>query len=250
MAAPMQKSRLGRGLASLIGEPTEDQPKLPPEGDHRVLSIELLRSGQLNPRQDFKESDLEDLANSIRQKGLVQPILARVVPGVPGYEIVAGERRWRAAQRAGLHSVPVIVRELADKEVLELAIIENVQRADLNAMEEAQGYQDLIDRYGYTQETLSEVIGKSRSHLANTVRLLKLPEAGPRLCLLGPIDGGACTCARWTERWLRHWRSRLSTGSSACATRRRWCKPPISVTSQYRLAVVRKMPIRLLLSES
>jgi ParB family chromosome partitioning protein len=190
MAAPMQKSRLGRGLASLIGEPTEDQPKLPPEGDHRVLSIELLRSGQLNPRQDFKESDLEELANSIRQKGLVQPILARVVPGVPGYEIVAGERRWRAAQRAGLHAIPVIVRELADKEVLELAIIENVQRADLNAMEEAQGYQDLIDRYGYTQETLSDVIGKSRSHLANTVRLLKLPARVQEFVSAGQLTAG------------------------------------------------------------
>ena len=190
MAAPMQKSRLGRGLASLIGEPTQDLPKLPPEGDHRVLSIELLRSGKLNPRQDFKESDLAELANSIQQKGLVQPILARVVPGVPGYEIVAGERRWRAAQRAGLHSVPVIVRELADKEVLELAIIENVQRADLNAMEEAQGYQDLIDRYGYTQETLSEVIGKSRSHLANTVRLLKLPERVRAFVSSGQLTAG------------------------------------------------------------
>ena len=190
MAAPMQKSRLGRGLASLIGEPTETAPKLPIEGDHRVVSIELLRPSQLNPRQDFKDSDLEELANSIEQKGLVQPILARIVPGTPGYEIVAGERRWRAAQRAKLHSVPVIVKDLADKEVLEVAIIENVQRADLNAMEEAQGYQDLIDRYGYTQETLSDVIGKSRSHLANTVRLLKLPERVRAYVASGQLSAG------------------------------------------------------------
>lgn len=176
MNAPMQKSRLGRGLASLIGDAPVTQPRIPPEGEQRMVPIELIRAGKLNPRKSFKEDELAELADSIREKGLVQPILVRPEPGSSGsYEIVAGERRWRASQRAGLHAVPVIVRDLADQEVLELAIIENVQRADLNAIEEAAGYQELIERYAYTQERLAEVIGKSRSHLANTLRLLKLP---------------------------------------------------------------------------
>ncbi len=176
MNAPLQKSRLGRGLASLIGDAPVTQPRIPPEGEQRMVPIELIRAGKLNPRKSFKEDELAELADSIREKGLVQPILVRPEPGSSGsYEIVAGERRWRASQRAGLHAVPVIVRDLADQEVLELAIIENVQRADLNAIEEAAGYQELIERYAYTQERLAEVIGKSRSHLANTLRLLKLP---------------------------------------------------------------------------
>ena len=176
MNAPLQKSRLGRGLASLIGDAPVTQPRIPPEGEQRMVPIEQIRAGKLNPRKTFKEDELTDLANSIREKGLVQPILVRPEPGASNsYEIVAGERRWRASQRAGLHTVPVIVRDLADQEVLELAIIENVQRADLNPIEEAAGYQELIERYAYTQERLAEVIGKSRSHLANTLRLLKLP---------------------------------------------------------------------------
>jgi len=176
MNAPLQKSRLGRGLASLIGDAPITQPRIPPEGEQRMVPIEQIRGGKLNPRKTFKEDELTELADSIREKGLVQPILVRPEPGSSNsYEIVAGERRWRASQRAGLHMVPVIVRDLADQEVLELAIIENVQRADLNPIEEAAGYQELIERYAYTQERLAEVIGKSRSHLANTLRLLKLP---------------------------------------------------------------------------
>lgn len=176
MNAPLQKSRLGRGLASLIGDAPVTQPRIPPEGEQRVVPIEQIRAGKLNPRKTFKEDELTELADSIREKGLVQPILVRPEPGSSSsYEIVAGERRWRASQRAGLHTVPVIVRDLADQEVLELAIIENVQRADLNPIEEAAGYHELIERYAYTQERLAEVIGKSRSHLANTLRLLKLP---------------------------------------------------------------------------
>ena len=190
MATPVQKSRLGRGLASLIGEPVLAQEKLPPEGEQRVVPIDQVRGGQFNPRKDFREDELAELAESIRQKGLVQPIIVRAdrVAGV--YEIVAGERRWRAAQRAGLHMVPVIVRDLSDQEVLELAIIENVQRADLNAIEEASGYRDLIERFGYTQDRLAEVIGKSRSHLANTLRLLKLPESVQMLVQHGQLTAG------------------------------------------------------------
>jgi ParB family transcriptional regulator, chromosome partitioning protein len=175
-AVPIQQSRLGRGLASLIGEPVLAQPRLPAEGQQRVVPVDQVHGSKSNPRRTFREDDLQELADSIRQKGLVQPVLVRADPA-GGYEIVAGERRWRASQRAGLHQIPVIVRDLTDQEVLELAIIENVQRADLNAIEEAGGYQDLITRFNYTQEKLSEVIGKSRSHLANTLRLLKLPES-------------------------------------------------------------------------
>ena len=189
MSTPLQKSRLGRGLASLIGDSGVAQPRLPPEGEQRVVAIDMIRGGKLNPRKDFREDDLAELAESIRQKGLVQPIVVRQDPA-GGFEIVAGERRWRASQRAGLHTVPVIVRELSDQEVLELAIIENVQRADLNAIEEAGGYQELTDRFAYTQEALADVIGKSRSHVANTMRLLKLPESVRALVQEGKLSAG------------------------------------------------------------
>jgi ParB family chromosome partitioning protein len=189
MVAPMQKSRLGRGLASLIGDTSPAQSRLPPEGEQRMVGIDQIHAGRLNPRKDFREDELTELADSIRQKGLVQPILVRP-DGGQMYEIVAGERRWRAAQKAGLHTVPVIARELTDKEVLELAIIENVQRADLNPIEEAAGYNELIERYGYTQEALAEVIGKSRSHLANTLRLLKLPEGVRTMVQEGQLTAG------------------------------------------------------------
>jgi ParB family chromosome partitioning protein len=190
MATPMQKSRLGRGLASLIGEPVLAQEKLPPEGEQRLVPIDQVRGGKFNPRKEFREDELGELAESIRQKGLVQPIVVRPDRAAGVYEIVAGERRWRAAQRAGLHAVPVIVRDLSDQEVLELAIIENVQRADLNAIEEASGYRDLIERFGYTQDRLAEVIGKSRSHLANTLRLLRLPESVQVLVQHGKMTAG------------------------------------------------------------
>jgi ParB family chromosome partitioning protein len=147
-----------------------------------------VRPSRLNPRKDFRDEELAELAESIRSKGLVQPIIVR--PAASGYEIVAGERRWRAAQKAGLHTVPVIARDLTDKEVLELAIIENVQRADLNAIEEASGYRELIERFDYSQEQLSEIIGKSRSHVANTLRLLKLPEGVQTMVQDGRLTAG------------------------------------------------------------
>ncbi|WP_454918682.1 ParB/RepB/Spo0J family partition protein [Xanthobacter sediminis] len=174
------RSRLGRGLAALIGEMNdpESQAAAPAPargGAPRRLPIEHVRANPRNPRRAFLEEGLEDLAASIREKGIIQPIVVRPLPGLDAYEIVAGERRWRAAQRAALHEVPVIVLELTDREALEIAIIENVQRADLNPVEEAQGYDSLMAEFAYTQSDLAKVIGKSRSHIANTLRLLKLP---------------------------------------------------------------------------
>jgi ParB family chromosome partitioning protein len=191
MHSALPKSRLGRGLASLIGEPTTTNPRLPPEGEQRMVAVAQVKASALNPRKDFRDEELAELAESIRTKGLVQPIIVRPDPRTNGdFEIVAGERRWRAALKAGLHTVPVIVRELDDKELLELAIIENVQRQDLNAIEEAAGYRDLIDRFAYSQEQLSEIIGKSRSHVANTLRLLKLPVSVQALLQQGSLTAG------------------------------------------------------------
>jgi ParB family chromosome partitioning protein len=144
----------------------------------QLTPIELLRRNPEQPRKVFDETELGELEESIRTKGIIQPILVRPAPGAPGqFQIVAGERRWRAAQRVGLHHVPVLVRDLDDLEVLELAIIENVQRADLNPIEEAAGYKTLMDRFGRTQEAVAKVVGKSRSHVANALRLLALPES-------------------------------------------------------------------------
>jgi ParB family transcriptional regulator, chromosome partitioning protein len=176
MPLPLHKGRLGRGPASLIGETPDAEPGLPLHCDHRLISIDQLRPGAFNPRRDFDDTELAELAQSVRSKGLLQPIIARPDATRGGYEIVAGERRWRAAQKAALHTVPVIVRDLSDQEAAEFALVENIQRSDLNPIEEASGYQELMTRFGYTQELLAELVGKSRSHLANTLRLLKLPE--------------------------------------------------------------------------
>ncbi len=187
MNAPLP-SRLGRGLAALMKEPVQGSTPLPPEGQQRMVATSDVRPSRLNPRKDFRDEELAELTESIRAKGLVQPIIVR--PTESGYEIVAGERRWRAAQKAGLHTIPVIARDLNDKEVLELAIIENVQRADLNAIEEAAGYRELIERFDYSQEQVSEIIGKSRSHVANTLRLLKLPEGVQTMVQDGRLTAG------------------------------------------------------------
>jgi ParB family chromosome partitioning protein len=190
MAIPMQKGRLGRGLASLIGETPEAQPRLPAHGEQRLISIDQLHSSGFNPRKDFDETELVELADSIRSKGLLQPIIARPDAQRGGYEIVAGERRWRAAQKAAMHTVPVIVRELSDLEAAEFALIENVQRTDLNPIEEATGYTELMEKFGYTQEQVSEVVGKGRSYLANMVRLLKLPQPVQDLLQAGKLTAG------------------------------------------------------------
>ena len=184
-----QKSpRLGRGLAALIGNVAEETNVL---GQAKRVPIEFLRPNTRNPRKDFREEDLDDLTNSIREKGIIQPILARPLSYLRGvYEIIAGERRWRAAQRAGLHEVPVLLLDIGDKEALEIAIIENVQRSDLNAVEEALGYQQLMAEFSYSQQDLGRVIGKSRSHVANTLRLTKLPESVQAMVIDGRLSAG------------------------------------------------------------
>ena len=190
MPIPIQKGRLGRGLASLIGETPQAEPRLPAHGEQRLLSIDQLHPSGHNPRKAFGDIELIELAESIRHKGLLQPIIARPDRERGGFEIVAGERRWRAAQKASLHTVPVIVRDLSDQEAAEFALIENVQRTDLNPIEEATGYSELIGKFGYTQEQVAEVIGKSRSHLANTLRLLRLPASVQALLQDGRLTSG------------------------------------------------------------
>ena len=185
------RPRLGRGLAALIGDVGEEGPALARARGQKKVPVTFLRPNPHNPRVTFDDSDLNELADSIKEKGVIQPILARTVPGIADvYEIIAGERRWRAAQRGGLHEVPIIVVEADDKQALELAIIENVQRADLNALEEAVGYERLTGEYGYAQGDLARVIGKSRSHVANTMRLLKLPPRSRSLLGRGQISAG------------------------------------------------------------
>ncbi|MFD2053848.1 ParB/RepB/Spo0J family partition protein [Mesorhizobium calcicola] len=192
MSEDLSRKRLGRGLAALIGEidrpPAPEKPGMSADGK---VPIEFLTPNPKNPRRHFGDAELTDLAQSIREHGVVQPVVARPSPSQAGrYEIIAGERRWRAAQRAGLNEIPVIIREVNDRTALELAIIENVQRADLNAVEEALGYQQLIDDHGYTQADLGQVIGKSRSHVANTLRLLKLPDVIRDMLIDGALSAG------------------------------------------------------------
>jgi ParB family chromosome partitioning protein len=194
-----QKRRLGRGLAALIGDDTTEEAVIENARSLRHLPIELLHANPNNPRKHFADSDLEDLTRSIREKGLLQPLVVRQ-RGDGEYEIGAGARGCRAAQRAGLHEVPALVRELSDGEALEIALIENIQRADLNALEEARAYQQLMDQFSYTQQQLADSVGKSRSHIANTIRLLSLPESVRR-----HIESGALTAG--------HARALVATGS-------------------------------------
>ena len=186
-------NRLGRGLAALIGDmPPIDAPRefAGVSSGQKRLPLDFIIANRANPRRDFDANQLDELTNSIREKGVMQPLLVRPGEDPNTFEIIAGERRWRAAQRAGLHDVPVIIREVDDKEALELAIIENVQRVDLNPLEEAQGYAQLIEQFSYTQQDLAQVIGKSRSHVANTLRLLKLPKDVREMVTSGQLTAG------------------------------------------------------------
>ena len=199
----LPKKRLGRGLAALIGEGAPVEPtaaRAPVQGKGlREIPIELVQSNTLNPRKVFNQEDLDDLVRSVSEKGILQPVVVRPVDGGNNFQIVAGERRWRAAQKAGLHQIPALVRDLSDKEVLEIALIENVQRADLNPVEEAQGYQQLIDQFEYTQQQLAESIGKSRSHIANTLRLMALPASVLEALQTGKLTAGHARALIATE---------------------------------------------------
>lgn len=193
-----EKKGLGRGLSALmsdvnLGPATEASPR---RADTR-LAVEKLRPNPLQPRKDFEPEALQALADSIRQKGVIQPLIVR--PAGDSYEIVAGERRWRAAQMAQAHDVPVVIRDLDDTEVLEIAIIENIQREDLNAIEEALGIRQLMDRFGHTQEKIAEALSKSRSHIANLLRLLALPDPVQAMLRDGQISAGHARALIGTE---------------------------------------------------
>jgi len=192
MAEKREKRGLGRGLSALMAdiEPAAQNGTVGAAPD-RLGAIERIEPNPDQPRRDFSKDDLADLAASIRTKGVIQPLIVRPLPSDPDkYQIVAGERRWRAAQMAQVHELPVVVRELSDTEVLEIAIIENVQRADLNAIEEALGYRQLQDRFGHTQEQLATALGKSRSHITNLLRLLNLPDDVQAMLREGSLSSG------------------------------------------------------------
>ncbi|MEI9927632.1 MAG: ParB/RepB/Spo0J family partition protein [Sphingomonas sp.] len=209
-ATPRKTTRpgLGRGLSSLLGDNIREEPVAgSPEAASgiRMLPVSALTPHPDQPRRHFDEDKLDELAKSIAARGMIQPIFVR--PHGKGYQIVAGERRWRAAQRARLHEVPAVVRELSDVETLEIALIENIQREDLNAIEEAEGYARLIGEFGHTQEVLGKIVHKSRSHVANLLRLLDLPLGVRQMVIEGAIEMGharALVGAPDAERLARH----------------------------------------------
>ena len=191
MALNPNKKGLGRGLSSLMGDTDTQHSTTPTGSSETTISIAKLRPSPLQPRRVFDKNSINELAESIKSKGLVQPILVRPSNTNEGeYEIIAGERRWRAAQVAQLHKIPAVIRNLNDVESLEIAIIENVQRSDLSPIEEAAGYKKLMESYNHTQEQLSEVVGKSRSHIANIIRLLSLPQSIQDMISQGSISSG------------------------------------------------------------
>jgi ParB family chromosome partitioning protein len=192
MAGESKRRGLGRGLSALLGE----EISAAPEGEASLnatmeVPVELLYPGRLQPRRRVSDAALEDLSRSIAEKGILQPILVRRHPNDPNsYEIIAGERRWRAAQMVPVHTVPVMVRDLSDREALEIALIENLQRQDLSPLEEAEGYRRLLDEFAHSQENLAQSVGKSRSHVANTMRLLGLPEPVKNMLDQGQLSAG------------------------------------------------------------
>ncbi|HEV3373109.1 MAG TPA: ParB/RepB/Spo0J family partition protein [Xanthobacteraceae bacterium] len=191
MADEAGRSRLGRGLAALMGDVGEETKTVDQGRNQRRVPIEFLRPNPRNPRRHFAETELDELAASMRERGIIQPIVVRPMKGAAdSYEIIAGERRWRAAQRAGLHVVPIVPLDVSDDEALQLAIIENVQRADLNPLEEAAGYQALMNEFEHSQDAIAKMVGKSRSHVANTLRLLKLPQSVQAYIGEGKISAG------------------------------------------------------------
>ncbi len=229
MAAKKPERRgLGRGLSALMSDvPTAstepDAPSRPVNPD-RMIPVEQLRPNPDQPRRSFTEDQLAELARSIEEKGIIQPLIVRAVENGM-YEIVAGERRWRAAQMARLHEVPVVVRDYDDTEVLEVAIIENIQRADLNPVEEAAGYRQLMGRFGHTQEKIAEALGKSRIHIANTLRLLSLPEGVQEMLSAGKLTAGHARALIPTENALELAKTIVAKGLSVRDTERLAKKP-------------------------
>ncbi|HRJ60395.1 MAG TPA: ParB/RepB/Spo0J family partition protein [Azospirillaceae bacterium] len=187
-----RRASLGRGLSALFGDAEDDYAALDKvQTPGKTVPIELVRPGRYQPRRNFDPEEMESLIASVREKGILQPLLVRRDPEIAGeYELVAGERRWRAAQAAGLHEVPVVVRDLADRDALEIALIENVQRQDLTPLEEAEGYRRLMEEFQHTQEDLARSVGKSRSHVANMMRLLALPDTVKELMDRGDLTAG------------------------------------------------------------
>jgi ParB family chromosome partitioning protein len=186
-----RRRNLGRGLSALFGEESADYAALDRVRQVKTVPIEVVRAGRFQPRRHFDEEALQALAESIREKGVLQPILVRRHPeDATAYEIVAGERRWRAAQLAQLHEIPVVIRELDDREALEVALVENVQRQDLSPLEEAEGYRRLMEEFQHTQDILAKSVGKSRSHVANTMRLLALPDPVKQHLEAGRLSAG------------------------------------------------------------
>ncbi len=204
MEKKFDRRGLGRGLSALMADVNLDAPSVATEAwrSELKLPVEKIVPNPDQPRRDFQPEALKDLAASLRQKGVIQPLIVRRVPNQDLYEIVAGERRWRAAQIAQLHELPVIVRDFSDSEVLEIAIIENIQRAELNAIEEALAYRQLMDRFGHTQEKIAEALSRSRSHIANLLRLLTLPEDVQQMVKSGTLSAG-------------HARALITTGNAA-----------------------------------
>ena len=189
MSVKEQPKRLGRGLAALMGDSAVPQTTAAP--GVQQLPIDVLAPSPYQPRQEMDEAALQELANSIAQRGILQPLLVRPTPGQPGqYQIIAGERRWRAAQRVSLHEIPVLVRPLSDSDAMAAGLVENLQREDLNAIEEAEGYKRLLEEFSLSQDKLGEAVGKSRAHIGNIIRLLKLPEPVRAMLRQGQLSAG------------------------------------------------------------
>lgn len=225
---------LGRGLSALMADvaTSDEAADASPKRDAQTVPIDQIRPNPDQPRRVFQQDALKELADSIREKGVIQPLVLRVDPVDPAmFQIVAGERRWRASQLAQLHDVPAIIREFDDQEVLEIAIIENIQRADLNAMEEAAGYRQLMDRFGHTQEKLAEALGKSRSHIANTLRLLGLPEGVQTMVSEGALSAGHARAILTADDPVALARDVVAKGLSVRETEQRSKKRPPSVNS-------------------
>jgi len=217
-----ERRGLGRGLSALMSDVAADTAPASKDGPavqaEQIIPIEKIFPNPDQPRRDFPMQDMNDLAASVKEKGVIQPLIVREKSN--GYEIVAGERRWRAAQMARLHELPVIIRDYSDTEVLEIAIIENIQRADLNPVEEAAGYQQLMDKFGHTQEKLAAALGKSRSHIANLMRLLQLPKEVLDLLKEGKLTAGHARALITTENPVALARQVVKQGLSVRETER------------------------------